>query len=117
MKSIPNLNLLDKARRHYRSERAKDPTLPALIPGGGEVKANGKLRIELPRVDGLVVTYVAHPITEWRFSPEPGLKYCGNGKAAEASSSDRAKQALDVLLGVLSDAERHVAKPLSDTTN
>jgi hypothetical protein len=56
MKSISNLNLLDKARRHYRGERVKDPTLPALVPGGGEVKANGRLLIELTRVDGLVVT-------------------------------------------------------------
>jgi hypothetical protein len=117
MKSISNLNLLDKARRHYRGERVKDPTLPALVPGGGEVKANGRLLIELPRVDGLVVTYSAHPVTEWRFSPEPGLKHCGNGKAAEASPSNRAHRALDVLLNVMADAERHIAKPQPDSLN
>jgi hypothetical protein len=117
MAHISNVNLLDKARRHYRGERAKDSTLPALVPGGGEVKANGKLRIKLPRIDGLAVTYVAHPVTEWRFSPEPGLEYCSNGKAAEPSPADRAKQALSTLLDLLADAERHVHSAEPDSAN
>ena len=111
--------LPDKARRHYRNERAKDPTLPALVNGGGQVRANGKLCIELPLTDGSTVVYSARPVIEWRFALEPGgLKHRVNGDGAaaptEASPSDRARQALDVLLNVLADAERH-AEPKPNT--
>ena len=72
MNPVPNFDLLDKARRHYRQEAAKHPTAPALVAGTGEVKANGKLCIELMHVDGSTIVYSARPVTEWRFTLEPG---------------------------------------------
>ena len=112
MTHIPNTNFLDKARRHYRGERAKDPTLPALVPGGGQIRANGKLCVELERVDGSTVAYSFRPITEWRLTQEPcGLKPHGNGESVETSPSQRVHQALDIVLSALADAERHVSKP------
>ena len=118
MKSISNLNLLDKARRHYRGERAKIPTLPALVPGGGEVKANGRLRIVLPLTDGSVITYSAAPCVEWRLTFE-SQDYEHPSALKEVTQGDRAHQALDVLLNVLTEAESRVcaAQPQSDSAN
>jgi hypothetical protein len=114
MAHIENLNLLDKARRRYRSERAKDSNLPALVSGGGEVKANGKLRIELPLLDGSIVIFIAAPRVEWTLD----FGYFETpGKSKEITQSDRAHYALDVLLNVMADAERHVPKPDSAIAN
>ena len=69
---------------------------------------NGKLCVILPRADGRTVTYSFQPVTEWRLTQEPKQ----NGKATaptEASSSDRARHALDVLLGVVADARHRIA--------
>ena len=71
MAHIPNIDFVAKAKQHYRGERKKDPTLPALVRGGGEVRANGRLCIELPLTDGSTVGYSARPVTEWRFAGSP----------------------------------------------
>ena len=114
MAHIQNLNLLDKAKRHHKRARAKDPTLSAYA-GGGRVVANGLLKVELPLVDGTMITFSARPAVEWRFIQEPGLK----NAPAKLSPSDRAKQALNVLLNVLVDAEHHIhsAEPKPDIVN
>ena len=72
MNPVPNFDLLDKARRHYPGKPAKHLGAPALVAGAGEVKANGKLCIELMRVDGSTIVYLLRPVTEWRFTLEPG---------------------------------------------
>jgi hypothetical protein len=114
MKSVSNFNRLAKARRAYRGERVKNPTLPALVPGGGEVKANGRLLIELPRVDGTTVALTAVPRVEWCFTSESAKHH---GALKETTQGDRAHYALDVLLNVMADAERHIAKPQPDSVN
>jgi hypothetical protein len=112
---VAHFNLLDKARRRYRSDRAKHPHVAALVPGGGEVKANGMLRVVLPLTDGSVVTYIAAPRVEWVLGFE---SYETPGRLEmEITESDRAKAALDVLLNVMADAERRIAKPQSDIAN
>jgi hypothetical protein len=58
----PSFNPLDKARRHHRLKKGRP-----LVAGAGEVIANGKLRVELPTVDGDIVTYIASPDMVWRF--------------------------------------------------
>ena len=121
MNPVPNFDLLDKARRHYRQEAAKHPTAPALVAGTGEVKANGKLCIELMHVDGSTIVYSARPVTEWRFTLEPGgVKPHVNSKDAPATPAEVVKHALDMALDAISDIERRAtraAEPKPDSAN
>ena len=107
MNPVPNFDLLDKARRHYRRETAKYPAFSALVAGAGEVKANGKLCVELMCVHGSTIVYSAHPVTGWRFTVEPGgEKPHVNGKDAPATPAEVVKRALDMALDAISDIER-----------
>jgi hypothetical protein len=111
MSPVPNFDLLDKARRHYLRESAKHPTAPALVAGAGDVKANGKLCIELMRVDGSTIVYSARPVTEWRFTLEQGgVKPHVNSKDAPATPAEVVKRALDLALDAISDIERRATR-------
>ena len=115
MTDVTHFNLLDKARRRYRSDRAKHPHVAALVPGGGAVKANGMLRVELPLMDGSVVTYIAAPRVEWVLGFES--YETPSRLETEATESDRAKAALDTLLGMMAVAERRIANHQADIAN
>jgi hypothetical protein len=121
MSPVPNFDLLDKARRHYGREAAKCRAAPALVAGAGEVKANGKLCIELKRVDGSSIVYSASPVTEWRFTLEPGgVKPHANGKDAATTPAEVVKHALDMALDAISDIERRAVRatePKPDSVN
>jgi hypothetical protein len=104
---IPNFDLLAKARRRYRKEAAKNEDAPALVAGAGEIRANGKLLVLLPRVDGTTIAFSAVPRVEWCFTLE-SAKHPDAPK--EITQSDRAHYALDVLLNVMADAEHRVSK-------
>jgi hypothetical protein len=95
MKQVQHFDLLAKANRHYRRARAKNPSLPALVKGGGRVIANGKLLVELARTDGSIVTLSAIPTTAWNFVEVEGAKH--PAAPAEASPTDRVKAAFDVV--------------------
>jgi hypothetical protein len=82
MNSLPSCNLLDKARRHHRRAMLKDPSLPALVAGGGKVVSNGHLSAALPLVDGTVAVYGATPSIEWQSARRPPTV-----RRASASSS------------------------------
>jgi hypothetical protein len=58
MSSLHELNLIYKARRHYQLTRRRNPDLPALVPGGGELAphARGFLAV-LPTVGGDPAVY------------------------------------------------------------
>lgn len=67
MKSVSlfnrSFNPLGAARRHHKKRNGRP-----LVAGSGRVIAKGKLGVELPTVDGDIVTYVASPDMVWRFT-------------------------------------------------
>jgi hypothetical protein len=117
MVQIHCLSLVAKARRHHKQMRAKDPSLPALVPGAGKILPGGALRVALPTVGGGTFVYSAVAVPTWRFHPGAPLarsKAHGNGNgdgapAAEVSPAERVRRALDEALTVLAAIERRAA--------
>jgi hypothetical protein len=119
MAHIENLNLLDKAKRHHRRARVKDPALPAYKEGYGRVVSNGSLAVELPLVNGDMIIYAVTPATEWRFVKK-ALAMRPGGKAPAATPGDVIKHALDTALDVIADIEKRAARatePKPDIVN
>jgi hypothetical protein len=107
MKPLSKFNIGDKVHRHHRRMMTK-LGLAAAVKGAAQVQANGRLLVTLPLVDGTQITYEAHPrsevyFTEAKFSPKPSVA------VTEVTPADRAHAALNLLLGVLADAESKTA--------
>jgi hypothetical protein len=116
MKSLSNIshsrNPIETCKRDHKRRMRKDPALAACEPGGGWIEANGQMLVCLPLVDGGIVAYVVTTTTSWSIArkdklpkhllPQPKI-------APAALKRHGAKHALDVLLGVLADAESKVA--------
>jgi hypothetical protein len=116
MSHIANLNLIDKAKRHHRRMRHKDPTLPAYMDGYGRVVSNGSLAVELPLVNGDVIIYAVTPATEWCFFRK-ALSIRPGNEAPAATPSDIVKHALDVALDAISDIEKRAARAAEPKPN
>lgn len=113
MNSLPSCNLLDKARRHHRRAMLKDPSLPALVAGGGKVVSNGHLSAALPLVDGTVAVYGATPSIEWQFTREApaNRKACLSVVEWDAiSDANRVKGHVDAALNILAAIDRRAAQ-------
>ena len=65
--SIRACNALRKATRSHYARRLRDPSLPAAVPGGGEVQPDGS--VKLPLVDRTVATYQVIPVVGHRVVP------------------------------------------------
>jgi hypothetical protein len=115
MERISNFNIGDKVARHHRRVMAKRG-LAAAVKGAAQVRANGRLLVTLPLIDGGTATYEAHPCTTWRFDEVAnGLKHPAT--STEVTPADRAHQALNVLLAIVGDAESRVRVAEPDNTN
>ena len=107
-----NANILGSVRRHHKHERAKDPSLPAPVPGGGQVIANGHLKVELQGVNGDTIVYRVWPETVLRFALESISSTCMKPAAVPpaATPGEIVKTAIDTAFGALSDLERFAAR-------
>jgi hypothetical protein len=106
MKVLHSPNLLDKARRHDKRERVRNPSWAPLIPGAGKIESNGSLKAELPAADGTVRVYCVTSRTEYLFDLVRSLPSHKAISPAVASPADTAKQALEVALNIIADLER-----------
>jgi hypothetical protein len=110
MLSIPKPNLFNKGRRHHRQQMAIYSDLPALVPGAGEILANGHLRVAFPAVDGSTIVYGVTTEVIYRFHREP---LCEPAKAVAAppvTEAYQAKHHVDALLRLLADLDGRVAR-------
>ena len=84
----------------------KDPSLAALVNGGGWVVANGHLRIALPLVDGTIAVYGARSATEWYFDLDvSATQRMARLGTVELSPSERVKGLVDAALNILAAVE------------
>ena len=80
-------------------------------PGSGKVIANGKLRVELPTVDGDIVTYVASPDMVWRFTLDTTASPEGGQPRRRSGDPGRSvKRALDAASMRSSTLERRASR-------
>jgi hypothetical protein len=107
MERIQNFDIADKVARHHRRMMIKNRSLAAPVKGAAQVRANGRLLITLPLIDGSTATYSARPRTEWCFD-EVANRLTHPATSTEATPSERAHQALEVLLAIVGDAEPRV---------
>ena len=110
MKSVSlfnrSFNPLGAARRHHKKRNGR-----LLVAGSGRVIAKGKLGVELPTVDGDIVTYVASPDMVWRFTLDTSARpKVVNRFVAPATPADRVKRAIDTALTELVDLERRASQ-------
>jgi hypothetical protein len=128
----PSFNQVDGAKRHHRLKKGRP-----LVAGAGKVIANGKLRVELPTVDGDTISYLAIPTMTWRFKPDtsaPKVAKLPAEKRKEkvealaealvktairsilrATPADRVNRALDDALDEIATLERRAASPVAPT--
>jgi hypothetical protein len=92
---------LRKGRCHHKHERAKNPSLPALIPGSGRVSVTG--HVEFLAVDGSIISYRVWPEIVARFARVPTMSPAAV-KAAVVGA--KAKHYVDALLDLACDIER-----------
>ena len=109
MKKVAFLNYVDKANRHYRRLRAKNPGLLPLAPGGGRVIGNGKVELTVENGARLVyhiaarIEYVA--VLEKSFAPPKAVAV-----PPAASPADQAKHHVDALLDLACGLESRIAR-------
>ena len=60
----PTGKLLDKVQKLDLRAQAKNPNLPALIPGAGRVVADDAITITMPTVDGGARAYCLNALNE-----------------------------------------------------
>lgn len=89
---------LRKGRGHHKHERAKNPSLPALVPGSGRVSVTG--HVEFLAVDGSIISYRVWPEIVARFARVPTMS-----PAAVKAAVVGAKY-VDALLDLACDIER-----------
>jgi hypothetical protein len=114
MKSIRDPVLLEKAKRRYRSERARDPSLPALIAGTGEllVDGYGHAFAALPQASGSMAIYVLTRRDEYRICKVGVAEAVRSGTPlgdAAPVTVETAMKAVDMMAAI----ERHAANQAS----
>jgi hypothetical protein len=115
MKPLPlSPNFVDKANRHYRRLRAKNPGLLPLVPGSGRVVGNGS-KVELTTENGARLVYrvtgrIEYVATLERSFARPKLR-------PAPTPSDLVKRALDMGLAALADLERQANAAEAKATN
>jgi hypothetical protein len=112
--AVGNANILAVVRRHHKHQRAKNPALAALVPGGGKIVANGALRAVMPTVDGGQVVYLVVPRIEWASHLEAlsarVMAHLNGGATPAVTPGEIVKTAIDTAFGALSDLERFAAR-------
>jgi hypothetical protein len=111
MERIQNFDIADKVARHHRRMMIKNRSLAAPVKGAAQVRANGRLLITLPLIDGSTA-YSARPRTEWCFD-EVANRLTHPATSTEATPSERAHQAVEVLLARSSETLSRVSAALS----
>jgi hypothetical protein len=66
-------NPLKGARVAYEALRRKDPALPALIAGSGELRTNGRMLATFERVHGSSGVIGVAPSVTWRYALALGM--------------------------------------------
>jgi hypothetical protein len=113
MKRISSFGLVDKAKRAYRAKRKRDPSLPDLVPGAGEMRPGpgGSIFVILNTADGGAAAQKFTPRTAWRQRPATSLEIKKLGvtgadeKPAKTLEADL-RQATDALLVAAAAVER-----------
>ena len=107
MEPVPNFDLLDKVAPASSRKAGQDTVGAGLAAGGGRGARRTASCFHLAAIDGSTATYSARPRTEWRFD-EVANELTHPATSTEATPSERAHQALEVLLAIVGDAEPRV---------
>jgi hypothetical protein len=112
MKEIASPGLVDKAKRAYRAQRKRNPSLPALIPAAGEIRPGpgSAIFVVLATIGGYAVVTKFTPHTGWSQRPATPLDVKKLGLADADSKptlalEDELRKATDVFLAAAAAVE------------